>query len=67
MPELLYNAGAAWHMLAKAAHGGTAASAAIDLYRRYLQAAPAAADRDHVESSIAALEAMATDDGAARP
>jgi len=67
MPEMLYNAAAAWQMRAKAEGDRAAAIAAVDLYRRYLQAAPAAADRDRVESSIAALEAMATDAAAARP
>ena len=59
MPELLFDAAAAWHMRAKAERDLNAANAAVDLYRRYLTANPAAADRAAVEHSIAVLEQLA--------
>ena len=59
LPELLFDAAAAWHMRAKIERDVDAAHAAIDLYRRYLKANPAAADRVTVEQTIDVLERFA--------
>jgi len=65
MPQLLYNAAAAWHMIARTELDRTAAAASVDLYRRYLQAAPTASDRAKIERALERLEPFAAGDSAA--
>ena len=65
MPQLLYNAAAAWHMIARTELDRTAAAASVDLYRRYLQAAPTASARAKIERALERLEPFAAGDSAA--
>jgi PEGA domain len=57
LPQFLYNAAAAYHMKGKAAGDIAAYDLAVQYYRKYLTADPAAADKDAVDKSIAVLTA----------
>jgi tetratricopeptide (TPR) repeat protein len=56
-PQFLYNVGAAYHMKGKKASDAAAYEQAIDYYKQYLTADPAASDKAKVEKTIGVLEA----------
>lgn len=55
-PQFLYNAGACFHMKGKKDGSAEAYTSAVDFYRKYLAAEPAAADKAKVEKAIGVLE-----------
>lgn len=56
-PQFLYNSAAAFHMKGKAGADVAAYEKAVEGYKRYLQADPAASDKAKVEKAITVLEA----------
>ena len=55
-PQFLYNAGACFHMKGKKDNSVEAYTAAVDFYKKYLEADPQAADKPKVEKAIGVLE-----------